>query len=504
MTVHDPEPHLPQRHVDFRVRAIRGGALMFAAQAGKFLLYMAATILLARLLTPDDYGVFAVAFGVVTFISLFGDFGLSLATVQSPIITHQQMSTLFWLNLALGSTLAALALAIAPLIGRIYGDGRVAQVLAVTASIHVLVGLKSQHQALLTRRMQFMTLVAIDIASVAAGTMLAAAWAWYGTGYWALVVLHVATEITAAVGAWLSCPWRPGLPVRRSGVGPRVAFGGYLTGLNILGYLTNAFPNLLIGWYWGTRALGLYDKAYQLLLFPLNQFSRPLASVAHSTLSRLQHEPERYRTYLDKYILTSTGLGMPLVAFIFVVAETAVSVVLGPQWSGSVPIFRALAPAAFVMTFTASIGWIFISMGRLQRQLRWAAMTTFVTALAVALALPWGPVTVALAFSSWRVLSAVPTLVYCCRGSWLHWTDILTSAARPAAAACAAAVALAVVVPWVPSDEPMLALTMAGVLYGGLYIAFWMILPDGRRILFENLANVQLLWRQPDMVRVDG
>lgn len=169
--------------------------------------------------------------------------------------------------------------------------------------------------------------------------------AWYGAGYWALVMMSLTSAITTTVGVWVMCGWRPGPLVRHSGVRSLLAFGGHMTGSNVLIYFTRNLDNLLIGRYWGAQQLGLYAKAYQLLLMPLQQINAPISSVAIPTLSCLQSDPQGYVAYYRKAIMLIAGLGMPIVAFLFVAADKVILTLLGSQWMSAVIIFRVLALA---------------------------------------------------------------------------------------------------------------------------------------------------------------
>lgn len=489
---------------DLKGRSVRSSAVTLVSQGCKFFLQLAATVVLARLLTPEDYGLFGVVFAITAFFALFKDIGLTLSIVQSTEINHEQVSTLFWINAALGCVLALLIAAVTPLISWLYAEPRLTWMMLAMAAGYVLVGVSGQHHALLRRQMRFTSLVVIEMTAMLVGAAIAVISAWHGARYWALVLMHLGMAAVHACGAWIACGWRPGFPSRGSGVRPMLTFGSYMTAFDILGYFTRFFDNLLVGWYWGARQLGFYDKAYQLLLLPSNQFSAPISGVAHTTLSRLRHEPERYRIYLNKCILLSVGCGMPLVAFLFVAADEAIPLILGPQWVSVIPIFRALAPAAFIRTFGVSTGWIFVSLGRTRRQFRWTLTTTAITVLVFSVGVRWGPVGVAVAYSCWRSALVLPTLIYCCEDSPLRWTELAETAVRPALAALGAAVGLVMIERWLPLNaNSLINFLCDGVLYALLYVAVWVVLPNGRRILFENTQLIKLLWPRQQELRRD-
>ena len=497
----DPARHFRTDHLkaNLKSHSVRGGAAILFAQACKFLIQLGATVALARLLTPEDYGLFAMVLAVVTFVSLFKDTGLSTAIVQSIEINHRQVSTLFWINAALGVTLALVTAAAAPIISWFYGEPRLIWSTLALASVFIFAGLGSQHRALLRRQMRFYSLVTIEIASMAIGFTTAIILAWHGVGYWALVFMLLAMEMSHALGLWLACDWRPGRPVRHSGVRSMLRFGGQLTGFYVLLLLNRSFDSLLIGRYWGAQQLGLYDKAYQSLFLPVQQISLSISGVVLPVLSRLQGDPRRYRDYHTKSLLLFAGFSMPLVAFLFVTADSVIPLILGTQWVSTVPLFRALAPVAFLHTFYAGVSWIFISLGHTGRQLRWNLGVTILTLMSTFIGVRWGAIGVAVAFSSCRVGLSIPTLLYCCKDSPLRWTELVKTASRPALAATLAAILLTVIrhpLPIIPSTT--IDLLTSGVFYGLLYLAVWMALPNGRQVLLETTQLIKVLWRKQE------
>ncbi|MDT7541860.1 MAG: hypothetical protein QOE33_1764 [Acidobacteriota bacterium] len=480
---------------DLKRRALRSGAATLVSQGCNFLIQLAATAVLSRLLTPGDYGLFAIVFAIVTFVSLFKDFGLQLATVQRAEITHEQVSTLFWINLAMGCTLMFATMLFAPVAAWLYREPRLMWATVAMSVAFIFTGLGNQHRALLRRQLSLTLLSAIEVVSFFVGVVFAVVAAFHGARYWSLVVMQLAAGASNTVGLWVACGWRPGRPVRRAGVRSMLWFGGHLTGFEMIGYLSRKCDDLIVGWSCGIVQLGFYDKAYQLLLLPTRQFAFPLASVTIPLLSRLQSEPRRYRECFERCILFAVAPAMPLVAFLFVVADKAIPFVLGDQWANSIPLFRVLAPAAFLSTLNSGVGWIFVSLGRTRRQFKWSLGVSLLTLVSFFVGVRWGALGVAAAYSAGRVLIQLPTLAFVCHGSPLSWRAILETVSRPALAALAAAVGLWFIdVQLSFIDSRAISLTIDGLLYLLLYLAVWMAFPNGRRTLRETFALAKSFW----------
>lgn len=473
---------------DLKGRSVRGGAITIAAQGSKFVLRMGSTVFLARLLAPEDYGLIGMATVIIGFVNLFKDLGLSAATIQKSEINHKQVSTLFWINLAISCLVGLLVAVSAPVVAWFYNEPRLAKITLVLASSFIFGGLTVQHQALLKRQMQFTTLAKIDIISMLLGLVTGVIAAWYGLSYWALVLMQIASAITNAVGVWITCGWRPGAPIKGSGVGSMLAFGGNLTGFRVFNYFSRNLDNVLIGRYWGSQELGLYAKAYQLVLLPIQQINNPVNSVALPALSSLQNEPEKYCRYYYKAILLITTLGMPIVGFMFASADKVILLMLGQQWLGVVPLFQFLMPAAFIGTFNVATGWVYQSLGRTDRQFRIGIVTSTLNSIIFLISVRWGAIGVAAAYGLSQPLLLLFTIIYCYQGTPLKVFDLMKTLFKPTFASIGAAIAIMGISGLLNiSINTVLSLFIDIVLYTFIYFGIWILLPNGKSTLFEIL-----------------
>ncbi|MGV2829971.1 lipopolysaccharide biosynthesis protein [Myxosarcina sp. GI1(2024)] len=479
---------------DLKRQSIRGGAVTLITQASKFAIQMASTVFIARLLTPEDYGLIAMASVVIKFVQMFNNFGLSTAIVQKSQINHQQVSTLFWINTAISTVIGLLIAALSTTIAGFYQEPRLVNIMLILSLVFIMGGLTIQHQALLRRQMRFTRIAQIELFSMIFGVMAGIIAALLDAGYWALVILQVAMGVSYNLGFWLSCSWRPGWPVWNSGVGSLLAFGGNLTAFNFVNYFSRNLDNILIGRYWGSQELGLYAKAYQLLLLPIQQINTPISSVALPTLSRLQSQPESYRRYYYKAILAITTVSMPLVAFTFAAADQIILLLLGSEWLGVVPIFRWLMPAAFMGTFNIAGGWVYQSLGRTDRQLRIGVVMSAIDIGIFLISVRWGALGVAAAYGFSRPILWVPRILYCFQGTPIKFTKLLATLSYPAIASLGSAALLMCgeglsILP--EKLSTILSLLLSCLLYILFYLVIWSILPRGRKILWEMLQMLR-------------
>ena len=406
-SIAEPQLELKVRHFetdhllgDLHLKSVRGGVITLAAQAIKILLQMTSTMVLARLLTPKDFGLVAMVITITGFVAMFKDCGLSMATVQHAQITHAQVSTLFWINCALSAAVMLVVAMLAPMVAWFYHEPRLIWITLVLSITFVFSGLTVQHQALLRRQMQFKTLAIIDIVSMASGLAAGIGMAWgAGFGYWSLVGMTFATTLVNAILVWIKCDWRPGPYGRNVGARSMLAFGGSLTGFDVLNYFTRNFDSVLIGRVLGPIATGVYSKAYSLLALPMNQINAPISSVMLPALSRLQNEPEAYAKLYLGALKALSFVTVPMVVFSFVLAKDIILILLGAQWLSAVVVFQLLAPAALVSAINIAPGWLCISLGHPQKQLHYGLVSAPICVGAFLIGIKWGVEGVAAAFS---------------------------------------------------------------------------------------------------------
>jgi len=397
---------------DLPVRAARGGVIAIVAQALKFLITIVATAVMARLVTPQDYGLVGMVAFVTGFVSMYKDLGLASATIQRSQINSDQISTLFWVNTLLSVGVAVLTAALAPFVAWFYGEPRLIWITVVTASGFIISGVAVQHEALLRRQMRYFVLALISLTSMAMGYVVGIIMAWNGFHYWALVSSQLAVVTTSTIVTLSICAWVPGLPKRNTGVRTMIRFGGNLTGFTTINYFSRNLDNLLIGRFWGALQLGLYTRAYQLMMLPIDQINEPVTSVAVASLSRLTDSPESYRNAYLRMLEKIAFLTIPFVASMIIISDWIIKIVLGPQWSGAVQIFRLLGITALFQPIANTTGWLLISQGRTNHMFQWGLISGPIIMASIIVGLPWGAVGVASSYAITRVCVVDPLLYW--------------------------------------------------------------------------------------------
>jgi PST family polysaccharide transporter len=432
-------PTVPRGGTALRSLAVRGAGMNVFSGATGIGIQMVATVLLARLLLPRDFGLMAM---VVTFSLLLTNAppnGFIDSILQRKDIDRALATNLFWINLGIGVLLAVAFAAAAPLVALFYHEPAVAPI-NLAMSITILFSTAPCiHASLLRRAMRFPALARNDLIARAAAVAASIAFAFKGWGYWALVMGQIALALSTFIGVWLLCPWVPGFPQRRAGTREALGFAGHISTRYSINYFVRNFDNLLVGWRFGANPLGYYKKAYDLFTLPLTQIVSANANVAVSALSRVRED----RPQFLRYLMGATGmlafLGMGIAGDFTLIGKDIIRLLLGPNWGTAGWIFIFFAPAMGIMMVNGVHGWIHVSLGHADRWLRWGIFEWLVTCALFFAGLPWGPEGVAVAWCVSFWLLTLPAIWYAGRPIGLGVAPVVAVIWRYIAAALAAA-----------------------------------------------------------------
>jgi O-antigen/teichoic acid export membrane protein len=416
---------------DLKQRALRGGFAKMCAQVANYALRIGSLMVMARLLSPRDFGLVGMVTAFTGVLSLFRDFGLSAATVQRVDVTEHQMSTLFWINLLVGAVLSLLTAAVAPLAVAFYHEPHLFWVTIAVGSSFLFNSAGVQHSALLQRQMRFTALATIDVISWTGSTLIGISLALAGFGYWALVGAAVSLPVVGTICMWFATRWFPGRPRKGVELRSMMRFGGGLTLTGLIVYVAYNFEKVLLGRFWGADAVGLYGRAYQLSTIPTDNLNSAVGEVAFSALSRVRDDPPRFRSYFLKAYSLVLALTLPITMAVALFAPELIAVLLGPKWKESAPIFRLLSPTILIFALINPIGWLIFSLGMVGRSLRVASVLAPLVICGYIIGLPYGPKGVALAYSTAMALWVVPHIAWGLHGTVVSLRDIAVVASKP-------------------------------------------------------------------------
>ena len=469
-----------------------------AAQGFKFVFSTVATIVLARLLVPEDYGLIGMVAILINFVGMFQYLGLSTATVKWSELNHQQVSTLFWVNMFLSAAIMLVTIGSGPLLAWFYKEPRLIGITTGYGITILFAGLAIQHEAILTRQMRFTAIAVVEVAAILAGFVSAVVAAWRGAGYWALVLNQLVMTVVTVIGVWSVCRWRPGMPARGIGIKSMLSYGGNLTGFNVMTFFSRNLDNALIGKFWGPYQLGVYSRAYQMLLMPMQQINAPLAAVAIPALSRLADKPERYRAAYLKILEKIVMITMPLGALMIATSDWMVLLLLGPQWRETGRIFQLLGIAAMIQPVTKTAWWLFSTQGRTRELFHWGLLGGAIAIASIIAGLPWGATGVAASYAIADLCIATPLLFwYVGRKGPVRTIDFYRAIAPVSAASVCSLAILFACRPWLNAVPTLfLRLSVALGITAAVSVLILSALPAGRLAMRSFTETLILLLKR--------
>lgn len=378
--------------------AARGAVFTVGAQLARLIIQLASVVVLSRLLSPKDYGLVAIVLVVVAFGETFRDLGLSSASIQSKTLSAEQRNNLFWVNTGIGAVLTIAVFFSAGIIALISHSAEVVQVAQALSLTFLFNGLTTQYRASLLRNLKFRALAIIDVSASASALALAIVAALLHFGYWSLVIQQLTQVTFAMAGALIAARWLPRLPSRAGDIRPFLRFGWNLVGSQLIAYASSNVDSLLVGLRFGPTSLGFYNRAFQLVMTPVNQIRGPMTTVALPVLSRIQDTRSRFNEYI---VVGQLGLSYPIclaLGAVAVLADQVVLIALGPQWDQSAPILRLLATSAMFQTLAYVGYWVYVSRGLGKTLFRYSMVSAAIRISCIVIGSQWGVVGVAFGF----------------------------------------------------------------------------------------------------------
>jgi PST family polysaccharide transporter len=481
---------------DLGAHTFRSGLAALSVRVAQAVLSLVAAIVLARLLTPEDFGVVAMVVPFVVLTNGMGNQGFQTTLIQSHELTTGHASAFFWFavraNLVLTAGFAAMSVALA----WFYDEARVIPLAAAWGLLIWLLTLTAFQEAMLKRDMRFPIVLIIQLAGSVAGITCGIAAARLGAGYWAFLVQAVVVEVVRAPCVYLTSRWLPAGPAAAAGesAAPLRSFWRSLAGFRIASWASEQPDRLLVGRLGGARTLGVYDTAHRWSWYAFAEPFLSLSDIAVASLSRVRRDPEQYRLFFAREARAILTIGLPVIAFMVVEPASVVRVLLGSQWDAAVPFVRLLGVAAFFGSFTRLTQWVYFSSGTTDRLLRWWLLVQTPVLLAAVLAgSSYGPRGVAIGYTAATVTLAIPSLAWCVSGTPLSLVTSLRAAARPTVAALGAALLLAAAAPLLPRHIGAARLAAAVAVYATCFVLGWLIVPGGAGAARELIVAVREL-----------
>ena len=453
------------------VRVARGVVWMAGGELARQATQFAVVVILARLVAPVDFGLLAMATFMTGLLETFAAFGATEALVQKAGAGSDDWSSVYWLGLLLSLTVALIAMSLGPLAANFYGDHRVVPILGVIAWA--------------------------EWTGVVVGGAVALAMAWTDWGVWSLVANSLVGLGVTSVLLHVACPWRPGLVVRGSSLRATVRFGLGIQGFGIVNYFARRLDDALIGRYVGPTGLGYYSRAYQLMLYPVQNVAGVVGRVIFPALAEIGDDLARFRAAYLRTVSAIAAVTFPAMLGLLVTAPEVISVLYGRHWMPAVPILQVLCVIGMLHSVATTVGWIYLARARTDLMLWWGTGASVVICSGFLVGVQWGVMGVTVAYAISSALLLLPGLAIAYRLIQLPLSDLLRSVRGTLVGALVMSGVVALARDALIKGEVGQTLTLAGSVATGIvtYLT-WLWLTDSRAI-----EEVRLAWAQFAQVR---
>lgn len=413
----------------FQQKTVRGIGWSGVSQIGRQGIYYVIFIVLARILSPEEFGLVAMITVITSFATIFAEMGFSAALIQKQDIQQNELSSVFWLNVAAGIGLTGIFVAGAPLIARFYDEPILLPLTILIAANFTVGSLTIVQKTIRTKKLDFRSLSIADItAEILSGTV-AIFLAYMGAGVWSLAIRSVLLTTIVSIILWRLGGWRPAFIFEWKALKNLFGFSLNHLGTQLLNYWVQNLDYLLIGRTIGPQPLGIYRNAYTVMLLPLANVSRVISRVMFPSLALIQDDKARVRHLFLRMTRTIALVTFPMMVGLFVVSEPFVLAVFGDQWSPMIPVLRVFCLTGLLKSVGTLTGNLYLSQGRSDLQLRVGLLVHTIAMISIVIGLQWGILGVAIGLTVATILNSYPSLYYAGRlvnlTFWQVWRTLL-------------------------------------------------------------------------------
>jgi O-antigen/teichoic acid export membrane protein len=384
---------------DLRRRILRGLAWVGASQVGLQVSRALVAIAVARMLTPAEYGLAALALVFSSLVLIFSDLALGAALIQRKNLSLVDRDTAFWVTAASGVIFTVLGIVFAGPIAGLYGEPDAKSLLVALSATFLIAALGAPQQSLMIRDMDFKRVEMLPMMGTIVGGVTAVAVAASGGGAWAIIFQYIVSTVVTTALVWMRSTWRPRFAFSLASLRDLGGFSIYMLGHRMLYYTQLNGDRFLIGRFIGTAGLGVYAVAYNTMLVPASRIGGPLQRVFSPAFSRIQDEPERIAATWARVTRLLAAVSVPALAGLVVVAPDFVPVILGDHWTEAVPVVQILAWVGIVQALQTLNSDILMARDRTRTMFRFSLLVCAAHLTAFSVGLQWGVVGVATAYA---------------------------------------------------------------------------------------------------------
>lgn len=397
---------------DLRQKTLTGVTWSLGSQLGRQMVVFVVGVILARLLSPREFGMVAMVTIITGFATIFAEMGFGGAIVQKDDVEEKHLSSVFWINIGLGLLLTVLFVLAAPLIADFYEEPLLLPLATFLSFNFIISSLNIVQTTLLMKTLEFRRLSVVEIISVTISGVVAIALAYLGFGVWSLAIQAMLLSAITALLLWITSSWRPKFMFNWEAVKELLGFSTSLFATTTLNYAVRNIDYVLIGRFLGPDPLGIYNRAYSVMLFPLANISRVIARVMFPSFSMIQENKRRVKKIFLQLTRIVALFAFPIMLGVFVTASKFVPVIFGDQWLAMIPVLRILCFVGLIQSIVSLNGNLYLSQGRADLQFKLGIILRFNLILGIVIGLQWGLVGVAIGYAVAVFINAYPNFFF--------------------------------------------------------------------------------------------
>lgn len=388
----------------------RGIKWSFISQFGRQALQFIKTIILVKLLSPEDFGLMSIALIMTGFLNIIQNSGISASAIQKLSTTSHFLSSIFWFNILLSLLISLLIFFISGNVALFFEQPEVENILKLLSITFIISALGNIQRALLQKENKFDILAKFEFISFLVSSISAVALAFYGFGFYSLVFQSIISTSIGTVLLFFSGIWYPKFYFKFEEVKSVISYSLNLIGANVVGFILRHIDNFIIGKFLGAESLGYYNIAYRIMLYPLENIVDAVKRVLFPMLSKLQHnviESKRIYTVITFSIFL---IICPLMLGVWAVNEHFVLYFWGERWETLVNLIYLLAPIGILQSFVRLSGSIMAAKGKANLLLYINLLSSLFIIPAFIIGLKWGLVGIATSYLIANVIVFYPSL----------------------------------------------------------------------------------------------
>lgn len=416
--------------VSLSQKAISGIGWSTAAKFLRQFFQLIFQIILARILSPEDFGLLGMIVVFSGLADILKNFGFSAALIQKDEVSDQHYNSVFWLNVFLGLIITGAFQLLAPVIATTYHQPALENITRVYSFVYLIGSFNIVQETLLQKKMEFKRLFYMEAFAIVISGVAALIMAFNSYGVWTLVWQYILITIISSTVLWITSSWKPAFTFKFTSLRELHKFSINLVGADLLNYAARNIDNFLIGKYIGVAALGIYSRAYFLMLQPLSITNQLIARVMFPLLVSFKNNfNELKRIYLKATRLIAFVV-FPFITFAFVAAKPFILLLLGSKWIEVATLLRVFCIYCLVDTIGITTVWIYKATGHTHAMFKWGIYNAIIIISAILIGMQWGITGVAVSYTAaFLVFLWIPGWHFAYRIISLPVTDMLKNIA---------------------------------------------------------------------------